>query len=111
MVCPPYLMGEESILLDSQAGGIIRSEEVHDLMHELEDFLRQERDRGAERHTRWGPVGGAGRGRGGAPTRGWRVPQTAQVLRAPWEACTWLGLSSITEVAWNVPGAVAQRVI
>jgi hypothetical protein len=30
MVCPPYLMVEGGILLDSQAGGIIRSEEVHD---------------------------------------------------------------------------------
>jgi hypothetical protein len=30
MACPPSLMVEGGLLFDSQAGGIIRSEEVHD---------------------------------------------------------------------------------
>jgi hypothetical protein len=38
------------------------------------------------------------------------VAETGQVLCDPWEARTRLGLSSIMEVARNVPCTVAERV-
>src|SRR5262249_14112099 len=55
------------------------------LMHELEDFLRQERDRGAEGRSCRRRVEGAG-----------------QAQRAPWEAHTRTDQSSSTEAAWNI---------
>ena len=56
------------------------------LMHELEDFLHQERDRGAECRTPRLPVVGTG-----------------TVHRDPWEARTRTGQSSTTEVVLQGP--------